>query len=180
MSVSTARALRVLEDRAQRDPVLAETIRLLASNTEGPDDPFARPKDSARAAARLNSQRSLERSKLRRTRALDTAEVVELLASVRDRKGVDRRRQRGQLLGWREGRRTLHPSWQFDRRNGETYPGIDKVVAALGEVTEDARDADALMTETRPDLDGGTLAELLARGRIETATRLISSSGDQA
>jgi hypothetical protein len=36
------------------------------------------------------------------------------------------------------------------------------------------------MTTPRADLDDGTLADLLARGQIETVVRLILAAGDQS
>ncbi len=40
--------------------------------------------------------------------------------------------------------------------------------------------AQALMTTPRDDLDGGTLADLFARGQIEIVVRLIVFAGDQS
>jgi hypothetical protein len=37
-----------------------------------------------------------------------------------------------------------------------------------------------LMTTPRRDLDDGTLADLFARGQIETVVRLILTAGDQS
>jgi hypothetical protein len=111
---------------------------------------------------------------------MDTLQVVDLIASINDRKGVDRRRRRGRLLGWRAGRRTLHPGWQFDRRRGDTRPGLERILAALAEVAPDPSAANTLMTSPREDLDGKTLADLFTAGRIETVVRLILASGDQS
>jgi hypothetical protein len=112
--------------------------------------------------------------------ALDTAEVVALIGSINDRKGVDRRRRRGQLLGWRAGARTLHPTWQFDRRLGETRPGLARVLAALAEIAPDAQAADALMSTPREDVGGRSLAELFTTGRVETVVRLVRAGGDHS
>jgi hypothetical protein len=83
-------------------------------------------------------------------------------------------------MGWRAGRRTLHPEWQFDRRRGDTRPGLERVLAAFREVALDPIGANALMTTPRDDLDGETLADLFARGQIETVVRLILAAGDQS
>src|SRR5213080_998249 len=112
--------------------------------------------------------------------ALATPQVVDLLRSISDRKGVDRRRRRGQLLGWRAGARTLHPAWQFDARRGDTRTGLPAVLEALSEVTPDPQVADALMRAPREDLDGRTLADLLAAGQIETVLRLVRAAQDQS
>jgi hypothetical protein len=181
MATTLAEAIQVLHKQAQNDPALADTVRWLAEDVGGPDRPFSDPGPAVRHAARLvNEGRRRERRTTLHDRTLDTAEVVEILGSIRDRKGVDRRRRRGQLMGWRSGRRTLHPEWQFDRLRGDTRAGLEQVLEALREVTPDPVVADALMTTPREDLHGGTLADLLARGRIETVVRLILASGDQS
>ena len=181
MATTLAEAIRALHKHAENDSALAETIQLLAAEADGPDDPFADPSLAVRDAARLvNERRQRERRAALLHRTIDTAEVIEVIESIHDRKGVDRRRRRGYLLGWRAGRRTLHPDWQFDRRRGDTRQELGRVLAALGEVAPDPLVADTLMTTPRSDLDGGTLADLFARGQIETVVRLILASGDQS
>jgi hypothetical protein len=174
-----AHALKVLELQAYDDDAVAETLLFLANEAEGPADPFAGPTDGVLSAARqVNTRRARERHDQAET--LDTAAVVALVTSITDRKGVDRRRQRGQLLAWRSGARTLHPSWQFDRRRGDTWPGLADVLTALRDVTTDAQAADAVMTTPRDDLDGRTLAQVLAAGRVQTVIRLIHAAGEQS
>jgi hypothetical protein len=181
MATTLAEAIRILRKHAETDSALAETVRLLAEDTAGPDEPFAEPSLAVRSAARrVNERRQRERRAAFARRTIDTSEVIELLESIQDRKGVDRRRRRGRLIGWRVGRRTVHPDWQFDRRQGETRPGLDRVLRALAEVAPDPQAADALMTTPRDDLDGQTIADLFARGRIETVVRLILAAGDQS
>jgi hypothetical protein len=179
MAATVERAIRVLEERASEDSALAEAVLFLADDVDGPHDPFGDPAGGVLAAARaVNRRRQRERRDT--PAALDTAGVVAVIGSINDRKGVDRRRRRGQLLGWRAGARTLHPGWQFDRRLGETRPGLTQVLAALAQVAADARAADALMSAPREDLEGRTLAELFAAGRTETVVRLIGAAGDQS
>lgn len=174
-------AIRALEDRAAEDPALAEALRFLAVGSTGPTDPFTDPGLAVRSAARTVNERRQRRQALdRMQRALPTSAVVELIDSINDRRGVDRRRHRGRLLGWRAGRATLHPEWQFDRNRGDTRQGLDEVLAALAEVSADPIAADALMTVPRPDLGGATLADLFARGRTATVVRLIHAGGDQS
>jgi hypothetical protein len=181
MAADVAQALKVLEDRARSDEALAETVLFLADETEGPEDPFVTPSPAVLGAARVvNARRQQERRESLAARALDTAQVIELIGSISDRKGVDRRRRRGQLLGWRSGSRTLHPAWQFDSRRGDTRPELARVIAALAEIAPDPRAADVLMTTPRDDLDGRTLADLYAAGRVETTLRLILAAGDQS
>jgi hypothetical protein len=180
MSGTLAHAIKVLEERASVDEAVAEAVLFLAGDPDGPADPFLRPDEGALAAARAVNRRRMVRTRADVAgRTLDTADVVALIESIHDRKGVDRRRRRGQLLGWRAGARTLHPTWQFDVRRGDTRPGLARVLAALAEVVPDGREADALMTARRDDLDGRTLADLLADGRVETVVQLVRAAGDQ-
>jgi hypothetical protein len=181
MASSLAQAIKVLEERSSEDPALAEAVVFLAEEAEGPLDPFGAVPAGARVAARaVNDRRQRDQRAAAAASALDTSSVVALVRSVGDRKGVDRRRQRGQLLGWRAGARTLHPDWQFDGRRGETRPGLGGVLAALREVTPDAETADALMRAPRDDLDGRSLASLFAAGQVQTVVRLIQASAEQS
>ncbi len=176
-----AHALKVLEERTGDDPVLAEAVVFLAEEVEGPGDPFGAVSAGARRAAGLvNERRLAERRKAAIASALDTAQVVALVGSISNRKGIDRRRQRGQLLGWHSGARMLHPDWQFDARRGETRPGLASVIAALRQVGIDAESADALMRAPRDDLGGRSLASLFASGQVDTVVRLIHSSAEQS
>jgi hypothetical protein len=181
ISSSLARAFRVLERQSDEDPALAEAVFFMAEGADGPDDPFAEaPPGAVRAARVVNERRLYERQALATGASLDTAQVITLLRSVSDRRGVDRRRHRGQLLGWRSGTRTLHPSWQFDTRRGESRTGLARVLAALAEVTADPQVADELMRAPRDDLGGASLADLFVAGRIETVLRLIAASVEQS
>lgn len=181
MTTTFAHAIRTLEERAAYDPDLAETVLYMAEGAAGPDDPFEDvPAGVAREALLVNDRRLRARRAAAAAACLDTPQVVAVLRSINDRKGVDRRRRRGQLLGWRAGALVLHPDWQFDRRRGETRPGLPRVLAALSEVTADAEAADQLMRAPRDDLGGASLAELFAGGHIETALRLISASSEQS
>jgi hypothetical protein len=132
------------------------------------------------SARRVNRDRQADRVATRRANALETADVVRLVATLHDRRGVDRRRRRGQLLGWSSGSRTLHPAWQFDPARGETRSGLAAVIAALGQITPDGQAADELMTAPREDLDGRSLADLFAAGKVETVVRLIVAAADQS
>jgi hypothetical protein len=134
----------------------------------------------ARLARTINRQRQADRLAELRQRSLTTGQVVELVASISDRKGVDRRRARGALLGIRAGNQMLHPEWQFDRRRQDTLPGLPLVLAALSEVAADGIDADAIATTPRVDAGGSTVADLLAAGRTEDAVALVQLAGDQS
>jgi hypothetical protein len=179
--VSVAEAVKVLGERAGEDPNLADTLRYLAAQDTDPGDPFRVPSTAVLASTRrVNRGRQADRLHARQVDALDTAQVVLMVASLHDRRGVDRRRRRGQLLGWTSGTRTLHPAWQFDPARGETRPGLAAVLAALGQVTSDPQAADELMRAPREDLEGHNLADLFARGKIQTVIRLILSAADQS
>lgn len=181
VTASLAETVRVLSKRASADHALAQTLRFLAEDSSGPSDPFADPSPAVLADARsINRRRGTERTVDLDAQALDTTEVVELIGTINDRKGVDRRRRRGRLMGWRSGRTTMHPTWQFDRTRRTTRPGLEQILSALAQIEPDALAAHALMSSTREDLDGRSLADLFASGRIETAVRLILASGDQS
>lgn len=173
-------ALDRLRERAESDPSLVETLEHLA-NADPVEDPFATPADDvAKLARTVNRQRQADRLSELRARSLTTGQVVELLASVSDRKGVDRRRARGSLLGIRVGNQMLHPAWQFDLRRGDTLPGLSDVLVAFSEVAADGLDADAIATTPRADANGASVADLLAAGRIEAAVTFVHLAGDQS
>lgn len=180
VAVPLVRAIQALEAQAVEDAALAEAVLFLADAT-GPRDPFVDPGGGVRAAARsVNERRQRERRHAPSAEALDTAEVVALIDSIHDRRGVDRRRRRGQLLGWRVGARTLHPRWQFDLRRAETRSGLSSVLTALKEVTVDEHEAAMLMVASREDLGGQSLADLFAAGHIGLVVRLVVAAGDQS
>lgn len=178
--MSLAIVMDRLRARAEDDPALLGTLEYLA-DTEV-TDPFATPPDDVRRLARdLNAKRQQDRATQLRDRSLTTSEVVELIASISDRKGVDRRRKRGTLLGiGGVTRQTLHPSWQFDRRGRDTHEGIAEVLTALFEVASDAMDADAIAMAPRAEVGGSSVADLLAAGDVETAVTLARLAGDQS
>jgi hypothetical protein len=181
MSTTVAQAIKVLEEQTSDDPALAEAVVFMAEEAEGPTDPFDDVTPGVLGVARVVNRRRLDERQDEATRsALDTPEVVALLRSVNDRKGVDRRRSRGQLLAWKVGGRAYHPAWQFDRRRGDTRPGLPALVGALAEVASDPHAMDALMRAPRDDLGGRTLADLFAAGRLDTVLRLVRASAEQA
>lgn len=178
--MTLATVLDRLRERAESDPSLIETLEHLA-DADPVHDPFATPADDvARLARRVNRQRQADRLAELRARSLTSGQVVELLASVSDRKGVDRRRARGALLGIRIGNQVLHPAWQFDQRRRDTLPGLPVVLTALSDVAADELDADAIATTPRADAGGASVADLLAAGRIEAAVTLVHLAGDQS
>jgi hypothetical protein len=178
MSLTTV--LDRLRERAESDPSLVETLQHLADADPGAD-PFATPaEDVAELARTINRQRQTDRLADLRARSLTTGQVVELVTSISDRRGVDRRRARGALLGIRAGNQMLHPAWQFDPRRGDTFTGLHRVLAALSDVAADPIDADALATTPRADAGGDSVADLLADGHVEAAVALALLAGDQS
>lgn len=174
------RTIERLRHQAGEDAELAEALEFLADATST-DDPFGIVEDGvASAVSTINRRRRRDHTQDLRDRSLTTAQVVALVESISDRKGVDRRRQRGRLLGIKDGNVVRHPSWQFDPELGDSRPGLDRVLAALGELVADPDAADALMTTPRSDLGGGTLAALFADGDVELVLRLIGMAGDQS
>jgi hypothetical protein len=181
MVQALAHAIEVLQKQTAEDPALAEAVVFMAEDAQALAHPLAdAPAGALRAARLVNDRRLRERREAAAASALDTAQVIARLDSINDRKGVDRRRRRGQLLGWRSGAHTLHPAWQFDSRRGETRPGLPLVLSALAEVAPDPQAADALMRAPRDDLGGATLADLFAADRVETVVRLIRSGAEQS
>jgi hypothetical protein len=171
-------AIRALEKQSRDDPDLAEAVLLLAQGPED-GDPFGTPPEATRRAAQaVNMRRLRAQGAAGDGLALETPEVVALLRSVNDRRGVDRRRSRGQLLGWKSGARTLHPKWQFDEAQGETWPGLPAVLEVLGDVAPGPDVADGIMRASRKDLDGASLADLLARGHPQTVVRLLQAGAE--
>jgi hypothetical protein len=169
-----------LRERAESDPSLIETLQHLV-DADPVSDPFVAPADDMAELARtINRQRQTDRLSELRARSLTSRQVIELVASISDRKGVDRRRARGALLGIRAGNQMLHPTWQFDRRRRDTLPGLRMVLAALSEVGADPMDADAIATSPRAEADGASVADLLAAGHIDAAVALVHLAGDQS
>jgi hypothetical protein len=112
--------------------------------------------------------------------SLTTPRVVTLIPTMTDRRAVDRRRHRGTLLGVKVGNTTYHPAWQFDRRAGETRPGLPEVLAALREVTSDAMAAHQLMVAPQDQLDGRSLAAVFSDGDTARTVTMIRLAGDQS
>lgn len=177
---SIGTVLERLADRAREDATLAETLAFLAED-DVDGDPFAHPSHGILASARrLNLRRSSARRSALMADALTTAQVVELIGSISDRRAVDRRRRRGRLLGVKAGNTVWHPAWQFDQRSGDTRPGLPRVLDAVTEVTDDPAAANALMTAPHPELDGRPIADVFADGNVDLAVTLIRLAGDQS
>ncbi|HEX9889540.1 MAG TPA: hypothetical protein VGA69_08700 [Nitriliruptorales bacterium] len=178
--MTLAGVLDRLRERAESEPAFADTLQHLADAADV-HDPFGEPPADVRHVARqVNRQRQDARFEELAARSLTTMQVVDLLASVSDRKGVDRRRHRATLLGILHGNRMLHPRWQFDRRRRETYQGLDELLEALRQVAADDLDADAIAVTPRADAGGSSVADLLAEGDVAGAVALAHLAGDQS
>lgn len=172
--------LERLADRARDDETLAETLVFLAED-DVDVDPFARPSGAVLTSARrVNARRSAARRGALVADALTTAQVVELIGSISDRRAVDRRRRRGRLLGVKVGNTVWHPAWQFDQRSGDTRSALHRILEALAEVTDDPVAANALMTVPHAELGGRPIADVFADGDVDRALTVIRLAGDQS
>ena len=176
-----ASVLERIRQRAERDPVFAESLSALVvpAATDPFNDDGVSGEERAQVRA-MNQQRQAEQLERLRARSLPTPDVVELLPTVSDRKGVDRRRKRGTLLGIRHGNQVLHPRWQFDIAGRKTWDGLARVLAALRAVSEDPVVQDAVAVNPHPDAGGTSVTEVLAAGEVERAVELIGLAGDQS
>lgn len=181
MGRDLALVMERLADRARADDAFAEALERLVDDSAPDVDPFARPGmvvlDTAR---RINAARTDQRRAAVIDSSLTTAEVVELIPTMSDRKAVDRRRRRGMLLGIKLGNTTYHPTWQFDRRRGDTIGGLKQILASLLSVRPDPEAANALMTMPNSSLGGRTIAGVVADGDLATALAAIQLAEDQS
>lgn len=179
MPTTLSTAIERIRERAEGDPDFASVVLHLADGELA--DPFKQPDSSVvRLARDLNRDRQLHRAADRHERSLATHQVVALIESISDRKGVDRRRRRGALLGIRVGRDTLHPAWQFDLRRRETWDGLRRILTVLQSVAADDIDVDAIATAPLEEYGGCSIADLLAAGNIAAAERAAALAGDQS
>jgi hypothetical protein len=172
--------LRQLRSKAAADADLAEALAFLAADDTADDPSGSVAPEVTRRVRSINRRRLEQRRHELRDRSLTTAGVVDYIDSISDRRAVDRRRKRGTLLGIPAGAEILHPLWQFDPDRADTRAGLDRVIAALREITTDGLAADALMVTPRPDLGDRTLADVFADGDVDLAARLIRMAGDQS
>lgn len=155
-----------LDAAASRDPAVRHTLELIAGYRE-------QPAHSVQPVARkLNAARGAELREAFIADAYTSRQVAELL-DVADHRAVAGRRSRHTLLGWTIGNETYHPTWQFTDTG--PVPGLGAVVKALTALTSSPLAADRLMRRRRDDLDGRSLAELLAEGNSGLVVRLITA-----
>jgi hypothetical protein len=183
--MSTAAMGAVLEKlagHAEADEAFAEALAFLAkTHLDIDDDPFAAPAEEVLTVARrMNASRLDAQRRALVGGSLTTAGFFELVETMNDRRAVDRRRHRGTLLGVKVGNTTYHPTWQFDRRAGDTRGGLPEILTALREVTTDPLAAHQLMVAPQDRMGGRSIADVFADGDIDTALALIHLAGDQS
>lgn len=140
---------------------LPEVLKALA-----PNDPLA--------AARLKGLQVKHELLYGEGAPLNSEAVAQLLHL--SRQAVDKRRQKGQLLGLSLGRRGyFYPVWQF--RDGQTLPGLDRVLAALNEYSAWTQAMFLCSGDVR--LESKTPIERLRAGHIEAVVRAAECYGTQ-
>lgn len=158
-----------IRERERDEPDVVEPVlRLLAD----PDDDVEVTKAMRVTAAALADERQAASLEAFLAASLPTAAVLERVRSWNDRRTVSSARQRGQLLGLTLGRDAYHPDWQFSRSGVRS--GVAQVVGPLLEAAaDDAILADRIMREPRPQLDGDSLADLLAAQRTDEVVTFL-------
>lgn len=160
-----------VRDAERHEPSIRGVLELLAGAEPTATD-VATTHTARRVAADVNTRRGDELRAAFVAGSLTSREVVGHLG-VQDRRAVAARRTRGTLLGLTLGNETYHPNWQFTATG--THPDLHAVLDALGELTSSVLAADRTMRRERDDLDGHSLADLLADGRTDLVVRLIRS-----
>lgn len=81
------------------------------------------------ALLRLRGEQALARLLKSSGGSLSCAEVQQLLGLSGE--GVRKRRDRKRLLGWRHGKHTVYPAFQFDLAGGRVWPALEAVLPLL-------------------------------------------------
>lgn len=169
MVVLTERAYDAVRERERREPdVVAPVIELLGD----PDRDVAVTGDLVALAGQLVEQRHGDAVDALISHALTTTEVIARVRTWNDRRTVASARRRRQLLGVTVGGQTYHPDWQFSRTG--LRAGVEDIVGPLlATASDDAILADHIMRHPRPELDGASLADLLAAGRTREIVEFL-------
>lgn len=165
---------QAVRDRQQREPAVVEPVLALLAD---PDHQGEVTDDMRRMAATLADQRETAALEAFLANALPTRDVIDRVHSWNDRRTIASARRRRQLLGLTVGRETYHPDWQFTRS------GIRRDLGAvigplLDAAAADPILADQIMRTPQPELDGRSLAELLASRRIVEVLTLLAHYRD--
>lgn len=166
-----AALLRRVAARAVADPeAVLPVLRMLV----GDDEPEQPDEAVLQAAEAVNTRRLAKARRAFMASALTTEQVGERLGGA-SRQAVAARRARGGLLGLTMGTTAYHPDWQFGPEG--LLPGLGRVLDALHDIRASPLSADALMRAPQPDLDGRSLADLLAAGDIDTVVHRVRDTG---
>jgi len=177
-----ARALDALSDLAERTGEAA-----LTDATGAPSNVAAllQALDRPEALAEVRRRDPLAPARLRGLRAQDwllrqeggTLSAVQIGEALGiTRQAVDRRRQRGALIGLDLGRRGYaYPAWQIGPHG--TPPGLPEVLAVLRD--ESSWGQAAFLLSRSVWLDGDTPLAALRRGDIQRVKEIASLLGDQ-
>jgi hypothetical protein len=94
------------------------------------------------------------------------------------RQAVEARRQTGKLLAYAiEGPRYRYPRWQFDAQEDHVLPGLDRVLAALADLSPWSKGR--FMTTGDIRLNGETPLDCLKAGEVEAVVRAAQAYGEQ-
>ena len=129
------------------------------------------------ALLRLRGEQALAQLLKASGGSLSSAEVQQLLKLSGE--GVRKRRDRKRLLGWRHGKQSMYPAFQFDLAAGRVWSGLETVLLLL--------DTDSGPAQLRfflsPDAElGDTPAALLCRAEpvdVEAVSRKARQFGCQ-
>lgn len=165
---------QAVRDRQQREPAVVEPVLALLAE---PDHHVEVTDDMRRMAATLADQREAVAVEAFLEDALPTREVIDRVRSWNDRRTIASARRRRQLLGLTVGRETYHPDWQFTRSGARQ--GLSAVIGPLLEASAgDPVLADQIMRTPRPELDGRSLADLLASRRTPEVLTFLAHYRD--
>jgi hypothetical protein len=110
------------------------------------------------ALLRLRGEQALAQLLQNSGGTLRPAEVQQLLGLSGE--GVRKRRDRKRLLGWRHGKHTIYPAFQFDQEHTRVWPALETVLPLLD--TESGPAQLRFLLSPDPEL-GDTPAALLCR-----------------
>jgi hypothetical protein len=165
---------QAIRDRQQREPDVVEPVLALLAD---PDHDGEVTDGMRRLAAILVDQRETAALEAFITGALPTRDVIDRVRSWNDRRTIASARRRRQLLGLTVGREAYHPSWQFTRSG--VRQDLSAVIGPLLDASAgDPVLADQMMRTPRPELDGRSLADLLACRRTPEVLTLLAHYRD--
>ena len=129
------------------------------------------------ALLRLRGEQALSQLLQSSGGSLSSAEVQQLLGLSGE--GVRKRRDRKRLLGWRHGKHTVYPAFQFDLASGRVWSALEAVLPLLD--TDSGPAQVRFLLSPDPEL-GDTPAALLCRAEplaLEEVSRQARQFGCQ-